>query len=125
MGSVAHYWRVTAVLTILSNLRSGRAFLLVAPGRASRQLSNSAGVRGVFPVDVRSAAVGCLTARYGEAKTGRCSVEELGAVRGLTSSATRLSAVNSVDPASRTSSTTLEQVRYRRAGTLTAGFKAV
>lgn len=110
---MANHWRVTAILTMLSALRSGRAFLPVAPGRVSRQLSNLSGVRGVVPVDVRSAAAaGCLRARCSEARTGRYGVEGFGVARGLTSSATRLSAVDAVNPASRTSSTTLEQVTW-------------
>lgn len=120
---MANHWRVTAVLTMLSVLRSSRAFLPVAPGRASRQLSKSSGVRGVVPVDVRSAAAaGCLRARYSEARTGRYGVEGLGVVRGLTSSAMRLSAVGAVNPASRTSSTTLEQVLYSVDGSGTTEF---
>lgn len=113
LSSMAHRWRLVAVLTMLSALRSGRAFLPLAPGRLSRQLSKSTAVRGVAALDVRpaaAAAAGCL-ARRSEATTGRYGANGLGSRRGLATSATKLSAVGAVDPVSRTSSTTLEEVR--------------
>ncbi len=108
---MAHRWRLAAALTMLSVLRSGRAFLPIAPGRLSRQLSKSTAVRGVAALDLRSAAAaGCL-ARRSESMTLRHGADGMGSRRGLATSATKLSAVGAVNPASRTSSTTLEEVR--------------
>lgn len=121
---MAHRWRATAVLIMLSALRSSRAFLAVAPRGVGRRLSAVGGqnfpVRGIAAAvaDARSSAAAgsCLRARHGEAGAGGSAAEGPGGRRGLLTSAPRLSAVEAVNAASRTSSTTLEQVKIRQSG---------
>lgn len=113
---------------MLSLVLPSRAFLSVSSARVSRRFPTVVvgprSVRGVAAVDrpsVRTAV--CLSeARQGDTGPGRCSGGAFGAMersaggRGLFASATMLSAVGvvsssgAVNPASRTSSTTLEQV---------------
>lgn len=119
---------VAVTFTMLSLVLPGRAFISVSSARISRRFPTVVvgprSVRGVVAVDrpsVRTAV--CLSeAQQGDAGPGRCSGGAFGAMegpaggRGLFTSATRLSAVGvvsssgAVNPVSRTSSTTLEQV---------------
>ena len=114
---------------MLSLVLPSRAFLAASPGHIRRRFPavvvGPRSVRGVVAVDrpsVRTAV--CLSEGQisDDAGPRRCSngafgaMEGFGGGRGLFTSATRLSAVGvvsssgAVNPASRTSSTTLEQV---------------
>lgn len=120
---------VATTFAMLTLVLPSRAFLSVTSARISQRFPTVVvgprSVRGVVAVDrssVRTAV--CLSeARQGDSGAGRCSgggafgtVEGFAGGRGLFTSATRLSAASvvsssgAVNPASRTSSTTLEQV---------------
>ena len=114
---------------MLSLVLPSRAFLSVSSARISRKFPTVVVgprlVRGVVAVDRRSVRTAvCLSeAGQGDAGPRICTGGAFGAMegfaegRGLFTSATRLSAVSvmssseAVNPASRTSSTTLEQVQ--------------
>ncbi|CAN0196110.1 unnamed protein product, partial [Ectocarpus sp. 12 AP-2014] len=111
---MANHWRAAVVLTMLSALRSSRAFLPSAAGRAGRKLSARGGVVAVDCCTRSAATAACLRkARY--SSSSEAWTERHGALqassRGILTSATRLSAAaGAVNPVSRTSSTTLEEI---------------